>query len=609
VKERKVFNLSKRNKNTAAANIRISDKKSIKYALPIIFMLTLFMFAIRGCAVRTYLENVFWYSGKGIEGDIYSYFRMQIFIFVSFVSFIWILLSKACGSKDCRIYNHNIYIPMIVYSILVLLSFAVSSYKNIAMAGYSERHEGTFVLIGYMVILFVSMNTMYTERAFKVAMYAFVIACIPLGIWGILQVHGIDIMSLPKWLFIPKKLRSGNLTMNNGANIVKWFFSNQNYASFFMVFPITISAFLSVVSKNMKMKVLFAAVSGLMMYNLWNASSLGGMVACCVTFIAGIILFNKYLLKWKASVIMILIALVSTAGISMGKILPQIESGAQAAAGTIIKTVYAAEDKNFIKIDYIETNGPDIIYSFAGNEITIKTANDNISGVYDSEGNNIGLDNKFFTASVKKGDSKYTELFVKTAKRTWAYGIVNGEIYYASPSGQGIKLGKTESFGFKNHESFATNRGYIWSRTLPLLKKTFIVGHGADTFALYFPQSDYAGKYNVGFFDDGCDTIVDKPHNMYLGTAVNTGVLSLIALMCIYIMYVIESIETYRKCRFDTFSKIMGGAIFIAVIGFLVGGLVNDSTVQITPIFYTFLGIGFAVNRIVKGMEFKNDVK
>lgn len=603
VKERKVFDLGKKRKNTAALNNGISDKSSIKFALPIIFMLTLYMFAIRGSAVKNYLENMFWYVGKGIDGDIYSYFRMKIFLFVSFASFIWLVSTKVCGNKDCKIYKHNIYIPMIIYSVLVLLSFAVSSYKNIAMYGYSERHEGTPVLIGYMLILFVSMNTMYKEKALKVAMYAFTFACILLGIWGVLQVHGIDIMSLPKWMYIPKKLQGGNLVMNNGANIVKWFFSNQNYASFFMVFPITISAILCVASEDIKKKVFFAVVSGLLMYNLWNAASLGGMVACFVTFFAGIVLFNKNLLKWKTSIIMIVIALVVSAGISMPQILPQIKSGVQAAANTVVKTVYAAEKRDFIKIDYIVTDGPNIVYSFAGNEITIKTANNNISGVYDTMGNNIGLDNDYFTASITKGESQYPEIDVTTAKKTWSFGIVNGEVYYASPSGKGIKLGKTESFGFKNHEGFATNRGYIWSRTLPLLKKTVIVGHGADTFTLYFPQSDYAGKYNVGFYGDGHNTVVDKPHNMYLGTAVNTGVLSLAALLCIYIMYIMESIKTYKKCGFDTFSKIVGGAIFIAILGFLVGGLVNDSTVQITPIFYTFLGIGFAVNRMVKNKQ------
>jgi len=592
--------LGKKVKNSTATKRETVEKNSIIYAIPILFMVTLFLFAIRGMAVRTYLENMFWYTSKQLEGDIYSYFRMGIFIFVSFASFIWLGATKLCGSKTCRIYKHSCYIPMIVYSLLVLLSYAVSSYKNIAFYGFSERHEGTVVLIGYMAMLFVSMNTVYTEKTLKAIMYAFTGACLILGIWGVLQVNGIDLMNIPQWLYIPKKLQNaGNLVARNGENTVKWFFSNQNYASFFMVFPITVTGMLSVASRNLKFKAIFAAISGLMMYNLWNASSLGGMVACVVTFIAGIIVYNKNLLKWKVSVLMLLAAILISAGLSTDKIIPQLKQGAQAAANTVIKTVYAANTKNFIKIDYIKTDGANLIYSFAGNEVTIKTTNDGVEGVYDAKGNSIGLENDYFTVTTEKKD-QYTHINVKTARRTWEYGIIKGEVYFASPSGKGIKLDKTEAFGFKNHENFATNRGYIWSRTLPLLKKTIIVGHGADTFAIYFPQADYAGKYNVGFYYDGVNTVVDKPHNMYLGTAVNTGILSLIALLSIYILYIIESIKTYRKCGFDSFTSIMGSALFIAILGFLVGGLVNDSTVQVTPVFYTLLGVGFAANRLLK---------
>ena len=44
----------------------------------------------------------------------------------------------------------------------------------------------------------------------------------------------------------------------------------------------------------------------------------------------------------------------------------------------------------------------------------------------------------------------------------------------------------------------------------------------------------------------------------------------------------------------------MGAGIFFAVFGFLVSGLVNDSTVQVMPAFYALLGTGFAMNRIIK---------
>lgn len=109
-----------------------------------------------------------------------------------------------------------------------------------------------------------------------------------------------------------------------------------------------------------------------------------------------------------------------------------------------------------------------------------------------------------------------------------------------------------------------------------------------------------AGRYSIGYYRDNVNVIFDKPHNMYLGVAVNTGLISLIALLAIYIMYVVESVKVYRKLDFAEFSDYIGFGIFIAVAGFLVSALVNDSTVQMMPVVYVFLGIGFAINGFIR---------
>ena len=117
---------------------------------------------------------------------------------------------------------------------------------------------------------------------------------------------------------------------------------------------------------------------------------------------------------------------------------------------------------------------------------------------------------------------------------------------------------------------------------------------------MYFPQADYAGKYNIGYFSDATDIVVDKPHNMYLGMAVNTGVISLIAALCVFAFYLINSFKIYSKNEYSGFISLMGAGVFVAVCGFLVAGLVNDSTVQVMPTFYALLGTGFAANRVLK---------
>ena len=57
----------------------------------------------------------------------------------------------------------------------------------------------------------------------------------------------------------------------------------------------------------------------------------------------------------------------------------------------------------------------------------------------------------------------------------------------------------------------------------------------------------------------------DKPHNMYLQIAVNTGVISLIAFLLLIGYYAFESIRLYIKSDFSTYKSIAGIGIFLAV--------------------------------------------
>ena len=153
---------------------------------------------------------------------------------------------------------------------------------------------------------------------------------------------------------------------------------------------------------------------------------------------------------------------------------------------------------------------------------------------------------------------------------------------------------KAPSFGFKGKENMATNRGYIWSRSIPLLKDTILIGHGPDTYAIYFPNNDFVGKF-IGF--KGANTIVDKPHNLYLQIAINTGVLSLIAFLTLMLTYIISSFKAYFKK--ESYAGIMESAglgIFMAISMYLFTGLSNDSIVSVAPIFWILLGTGFVLN-------------
>ncbi len=163
--------------------------------------------------------------------------------------------------------------------------------------------------------------------------------------------------------------------------------------------------------------------------------------------------------------------------------------------------------------------------------------------------------------------------------------------------GRVVEITPVEAWGFKGLEGFGSGRGYIWSRSLPLLKKTLLVGFGPDTFIAHFPNHDYLGK--LRHWDAGLGIIVEKPHNLYLQIAINIGVIALIAMLIMWGGYLLESARLYFNCDFDNQLNIYGAAIFVAVFAYLVNAMFNDSIVGIAQVFWALLGMGFAVNRML----------
>lgn len=571
--------------------------------LPMLFLLTVFLFCVRGRIAATHATDFFWFAKGEYVGDLYAYFRGQVLVVVTILAVLYLLYCFASGKV--KLEKHKIYIPMVIYAILVLVSYFFSEYKAIAWRGFEGRYEGTMILLCYMPLLFYAMHAVRSEKGVQLIVRCFAVACFLLGVWGILQLCGIRLDAFPTWLYMPAAMRKyGSLHQQMAATAVNWFFGNQNYTSFFMVFPICIFAMSCIGVEDGKRKLIYAVLTGLMLFNLWQSASLGGMVGFAVAVIVALLIAGgKNIVKWRKSLGLLLLAGIISVGASLPVILREVGSASADIIG--LETAYAEEADDaplhFSRIESIVTDGSKVTFAFAEEPITITMENDKIKGITDGTGRTVAADNGLLQASTSiHEDSGYTLLNVDTANQKWTFADVEDTLYFVTPSGKLIPLHEVAHTGFEGNEDFATNRGYIWSRTLPLLKDTVLIGKGADTFAIYFPQDDYAGRYNIGNYVNGTNTIIDKPHNLYLGAAVNTGVLSMLALIVLFMMYLVESVKVYRKCSFDGFAAYIGMGIFVAVAGFMVSALVNDSTVQMMPVVYVLLGMGLAVNRMVK---------
>ena len=155
---------------------------------------------------------------------------------------------------------------------------------------------------------------------------------------------------------------------------------------------------------------------------------------------------------------------------------------------------------------------------------------------------------------------------------------------------------EVEHFGFKNSENIANRRGYIWSRTIPLMKTYWFKGIGPNAFIIAFPNADFVGSKRVG----GSTLLVDKPHNTFLQTYIQTGGISAISYAALCIIYMLQSLRLlWRKKLTNNLSKIAFG-LFTASLSYTIVGLTNDAIVGVQSSYWILLGLGFAVNRMLK---------
>lgn len=145
--------------------------------------------------------------------------------------------------------------------------------------------------------------------------------------------------------------------------------------------------------------------------------------------------------------------------------------------------------------------------------------------------------------------------------------------------------------------TFWSGRGYIFNRTLPLLKKYIFKGAGADNFIMAFPQSFYIrdnyieGKYN---------SIDVKPHSYYLQLWVQEGFIAFAAVMIFIFVYLIRSIILYRKVSKEDRIGILGFSVFIAITAYMISVIAIDSNSCTAPVFWTILGLGLGINKMAE---------
>ena len=609
---------------------------------PAIFFTSMVILIVRLSSYERNMDQFYWYAGSSSKmSDFFSYYKMIAITICAAVCLI-ILLYRVF-TQSFYIKRSHAYIPMIVYSVFVSLSYLASDYKEFALFGFNDRFEGTLILLSYMVMLFYVINTVQSERNVRWIVYSLAIASTYLGLIGLSQALGHDFFQtdLGKKLITPSwfwnQIDGLNFTFTH--NEIYQTVYNINYVSFYLtlLIPMFGLLFIHTVIKGKEeplyKKIIWGSLFALLLFNLIGSASSGGLMGMGVVVLMAFIVLNKNILKWWKPVCILLIITVAIAGITFSRWSPELSGSVNSVLGKNSSNIVTQQvgdasltedstaDNIKHKIDFMETTGDAIILGYNGAQIIFQTYPDDPSSltVKDSDGSTLSLelinkdeikyqvkDDRFNWISVKpaKDDKGNRYIVLITDKQDWNFMQTDKGPKYFTGTHHLIDLHKVPAFGWENNPKFGSGRGYIWSRTIPMIKDTLILGHGADTYCLYFPNDDYVGKYNG--FSNNVNIIVDKPHNMYFGYLIGTGGISMLALLILWFTYITQSFIIYWKSRYSDFLSFIGAGVFLGICGFLVSGFVDDSSVSVMPMFYGLLGTGIAINMMIKSKHENN---
>lgn len=590
------------------------DKGENYFLLVIGFVFLLLPLIVHAVKYDPKLSEFDWFSMATKSIDVFLYWKQWAFVMVFFVMVACIIGSLVNGKRKFSFIP--IFIPLAVYAAAALLSTLFSKYRSYGMEGIFEQFENVFCLLGYALIVYFVYTYVTREKDVRTLINVLAVGALIIGLIGTFQGLKLDLFrsSFGKSLIASSDVPASTLTFSFDLGRAYVTLYNPNYVGVYCTLIIPLFTVLVPFAKNIKERILYIAVVLTMLISMFAAQFKAGIVSLVIVGVIILVLLRKTIIKKWFITLPVVAAVVAMFFVvdtvnnhaysssiqaafkvekSAPKTLTEIETTDKG-----VKIVYNNEEYYFnVEADQAEDGTLSYRdYSLVkadGTAIELQLTEDNSKYIV----NDANLQTFTIYPIIASAEGQQvTAVALNIEGKEWNFVKRGSEYKYCSLYGRETSIETAETAVFDGYEGLASKRGFIWARTLPLLKKYVLLGSGADTFSIVFPQHDYVGSYNNGYEGQ----LISKPHCWYLQVGVQTGVVSLIALLVFYMMYFVQCICLYSKRNFDSYLSQVGVAIFVGTIGYMIAGLTNDSSITVAPVFWGLMGLGIVVNTMVK---------
>ena len=587
------------------------NKKMQRLALlPIFLIFVVVPLVCHFQVYQTHLQDVDWQAANLIyEVDIFLLSKGYAICMVAILMVLLFLIGRYYENVSM----HTETYPLICYALLVGFSALFSQYKYFAIYGGQDQFESVFVLLGYIVIVVYGMYSIRKEETLRLVIRFILIGAAIIAMIGILQMLKLDPLrsGIGQALILLGSSES-SLQFSQPLGKVYATLFNPNYVGAYVCLTLPCALCAGFAAKKKWSKAACFILAAALLVITFGAGAKNGLIALALSLILLLIVYRRKLLakiKWLVIGFVVFVAvLIGVNAVADNVIVNTMQILYHTLTTTSPTTERTIEDI-LTEDDEVELVMKDdslhIKYQLLEDDMVVfdLTDNEGTTITYETNDTKIRLlDDRFSMIEIEPcvvGETYCFTVYADGLRWDFSNQINDGTYYFLDWANKFVKLEKADSAVFTNCPSLFSGRGYIWAKTIPLLKKYIFLGAGPDSFQMVFPQYDYVDLA----YEFAPNMLITRAHNMYLQIAVQTGVLSLICFLVFYVMYFVKSVKLYIKRKEllddDPYLFHIGTGLFVASFGYMLSGIVNDSLPVTAPLFWAIIGIGVAVNSLI----------
>lgn len=233
-----------------------------KFFVPILLILAVLPLITNAHIYDNGLSKQLWSSANGQVTDFFLYYKSHFLMILGAIVTV-ILAYWLCTGENGRLFDKNVWIPLIpasVFALFSLFSAMGAEHAEDAFLGGYEQFEGVFVLLIYVICFLFVYGYVKKEEVVEWLLNGLTAGSCVVGILGAFQTFGLDwIQSAWARPLVTTELagRSGfNIKLTFGKGMAYSTLHNPNYVGSYVAVVLPITILLLFTAKKMTFRVL-----------------------------------------------------------------------------------------------------------------------------------------------------------------------------------------------------------------------------------------------------------------------------------------------------------------------------------------------------------------